>query len=112
MNQAKKLALSFYKNQKKGAFSIGDIPAFAKILGISAVIGVVMLLIVADLKTQTVTNTAGCNSTTTAGCGYDYNTASKAEEGIYKVFTWFVTIGLVAGAVIIIGFLSGAFGNK
>lgn len=59
--------------------------------------------VLGEIQDDQVTNTAGCNSTVTSLCGYDYNSSVNGLEAIDELSGWLPTIGLVVAAAIIIG---------
>ena len=81
-----------WKLDKKG-YSIGDLPTLAIMLGVGIIVLSIGAQIVGEVKGTQTANTA------------EYNVSDKGLEGMQKVGDWLPTIGLVVGAVIIIGVL-------
>ena len=95
-------------NSKKG-YQINDLAPIAIALGLAILITVVMANITGNIQDDYVTGTAGCNSTTTASCGYSYNISDNGLQGLDELGSWFDTMGLVIAAAVIIGILVYAF---
>ena len=81
---------------KKG-YSVGDIPFLAITLGVA----IIVMSIVGQVTSE-VRNTQTANTT-------EWNISGSGQSGIQKMSNWFPTIGLVLGAVIIIGALATLF---
>ena len=81
---------------KKG-YAIGDIPMLALVFGVGVIVLSIVGQIVGDVKaTQT-------------SSSIEANISDEGLSGLQKMANWFPTIGLVLGAVIIIGALSTLF---
>ena len=114
--------------KKKGQVGIADIPNAVMLLGVSAVVGVVLLILLVSLQSSTgsdacegrfdnltvynVTNgfcqdgTANTASTTVTMV----NASSSSQEGIGEVFEQFDLIGLMIGLGVVLVILVGVFG--
>lgn len=98
-------------NKKGQGFNLllGGIVGFVVV----AVVIVVGIQISTTLQANYLTNTAGCNSTTTAGCGAAYN-STGAVTNAYATFTsYFNILALVIIASVILYFVLrnlGGFG--
>lgn len=70
--------------------------------------------ILTGIQTDYVTGAAGCNSTDTSTCGYEYNISAYGLGSLTELGTWLPTIALVISAAIVIGVLiySFAFGKR
>lgn len=66
-------------------------------------------IIVADVQTDVLTGTAGCNATSTTNCGSAYNVTVDGQQALEKVSSKLPLIGTVIIAVIIIGLLVVGF---
>lgn len=77
------------------------------VLGVTLTVG---LTINDEAQDETITNTAGCNSTHTNACGFAYNAAEKVSEGGYRFGKFAPLMGLaIAGGAtltILIGSLA------
>ena len=63
-----------------------------------------------DLKTDFITETAGCNATDVSSCGLEYNATQDAQLGMSQITSQTPTIAKVGVAVVIIGMIVGGFG--
>lgn len=84
-------------DKKKGQASIGDLPNLALGLGIAAIVIGVVMLILSNVGGNFTANSAEANAT------------SDAVSGLSEVSTQFPTIGVIVGAVVIIGLVIGGF---
>ena len=92
----------------------GQTGGWATILtgGAVAVLVVVMLVafglqFLTDTQSNFVTNTAGCNSTVTTGCGYAYNATGDGLVGLSKFTDNIGTIALAVVLLAVIGLVIG-----
>lgn len=80
---------------KKAQGGMNKIPSAVLLMGISVVIGVLMAIIVSDVASTT----SDANAT---------EIAAKGASGITKVFSFFVLIGLVLAAGIVLKILTNS----
>ena len=86
-------------SRKKGAMGVNAITPIVISLGIAILFGVVMMIVLAGMGEQT----TDPNAT---------QLITDGKEGMLKIFGFFVVIGLVVGAGIVIGILVKSFGGK
>jgi len=86
------------KRQHKKAFSLlNSLPAIAVTFGVAIITLSIVATIVNDVQDTQTTNDS------------DWNVSQKGLYGIEKIANWLPTIGLVLGAVIVIGALGMLF---
>jgi len=98
-------------NRKKGQSAFG-LNALASAALAFVVTGLVLgfgLQIQGDVRDDQGYNVAGCNTTTTQGCGEDYLAINNSMNGNINIANRLPTIGTIIGAVLLIGILVGAF---
>jgi len=89
----------------KANFEISDILPISLtlvVIGIGVGYG---LSVMEDVQSDMITDVAGCNSTSVAGCGDAYNATTSAIEGVAVIPDKLPMIALVVVAAIIIGIL-------
>jgi hypothetical protein len=62
-----------------------------------------------DVRSGFVTNAAGCNSTHTTACGYEYNASRSAIEANSNLSSKLPILGTIVIAAIVVGVLIKAF---
>lgn len=82
------------KKNETAKFQLQDIPVIIGLLVVSGIYGTYALKIQSDVRTTMTTNSL------------EYNASTDAMTGVSKISGQLPNIGLVAGAVIIIGMLS------
>ena len=88
---------------KKKGFTVSDMLPLGLtivVLGIGLALG---LTVLADFQSSMVTDTGGCNSTVTTGCGEAYNGTGEAITGVSTFTSYLPTISLVIVVAVIIG---------
>lgn len=80
----------------KQGMSLNQVPATVMTIGIAAMFGAVILIVLSEMGTQT----TDPNAT---------EAITNSKNGLVKIFAWFTTIGLVIGGVIVISYLVKAF---
>ena len=88
---------------------LGDMALQIVILGIIVSIGATVLI---GMRDNYVTGVGGCNATSTALCGADYNTSNDAASGLGEYGNWFSIIIIVSIAAVILALIFSAFGGK
>jgi hypothetical protein len=91
---------------KKGAMTLTDLAPVAIAFVFVAIVMGVGADVLADIQTDQVTDTAGCNSTAKTSCGADYNASGNGLSSLSELSSWLPTIALVIAAAIVIGVLS------
>lgn len=91
---------------KKGAMTLSDLAPIAIAFVFVAIVIGVGADVLADIQSGQVTNTAGCNTTTKAGCGADYNSSGNGLTSLGELASWIPTLALVIAAAVVIGVLS------
>jgi len=94
------------KASKKGEMNLNQLGTVAIAFVFVAIVIGIGADVLGDIRQGQLTNTAGCNSTTTAGCGYDYNASTKGLESVDELGVWLPTIALVIAAAFVIGVLA------
>ena len=89
----------FLSKSKKGMAGMNKVPGVVMLMGLSIIIGVLMTIIVTDVAATT----SDANAT---------EIATGGKNGMVKIFSFFVLIGLVVAAGIVIKILTGGFGGK
>ena len=88
------------KVTKKGQIGLAQIPSSVMFLGLAAVIGVIMLILLASLD---------ATDDVVAG-SLAANASQSAQEGIGEVYEQFDLIGLMIGLGVVLVILVGVFG--
>ena len=65
--------------------------------------------VVQNVQQTQITNTAGCNSTVTSGCGFSFNISGSVLSGMTSYGNQQTTIWLVTAIGLVIAILLGAF---
>jgi len=86
-------------------FDIGQIVPIVVVLAVAGLVIAFTSQIQGDVQSDMVTGEAGCNSTTVAGCGFDYNATVKSLEANTKFADKLPLIATVIVAVILIGII-------
>ena len=107
MQTIKFIAKQNLMKSKKGSSGINKVPAMVMLMGLSIVLGVILTVIVADVRAVAV---GGNESAPTYANATEIGTVGK--NGIVKIFSFFVLIGLVVAAGIVIKILTSGFGGK
>ena len=114
--------------KKKGQVGIAEIPNAVMLLGVSAVVGVVLLILLVSL--QAATGDDACEARTDNLTNYNVsneicqdgslnsastttqmvNASGSSQEGIAEVFEQFDLIGLMIGLGVVLVILVGVFG--
>jgi len=97
-------------NDQRAKLDIQDLIPVGLVLVVAGIILSFGAQVTSDIGADQITGAAGCNATTTAGCGYDYNISQGSLEGQWNLANRMPTIGLVAAIVIVIGLLVSGFG--
>ena len=116
--------------KKKGQVGIAEIPNAVMLLGVSAVVGVVLLILLVSLQATTgddackgrfdnlttynATNEVCVDGSTVDGGVFAttamVNASGSSQEGIAEVFEQFDLIGLMIGLGVVLVILIGVFG--
>lgn len=83
-------------------------------LGIAAIVLILMLVILEDLRDNDLlyTNTANCNATSTVACGGAYQAANETLTGLSSFGDFWTIIVLAIVAGLVIGIIFAAFGKN
>jgi len=84
---------------KKGQFGINALAGVAITVVVVAMVSVLGLQLLADTQADFITDTAGCNATSTSSCGAEYNATADAIEGVGKIPA---KLPLIVGAVVLV----------
>ena len=90
---------------KYAEFQIQDMLPIAMTLVVTGIGVAFGLNVMSDVRTDFVTDTAGCNSTEVTGCGVEYNATTSAIEGVSKIPEKMPLIATVIVAALLIGIL-------
>lgn len=92
------------KNRR--GLGISEIAPLAIAMVFIAVVLGVGSTVLDNVAADQVTGAAGCNATTKAGCGYDYNASISGLQGLDQFSGWLPTIALVIAAAVVISVLA------
>ena len=92
-------------DRKVAEFDIKDILPIVLVIVVAGIGAAFGLQVSGDIKTDMLTGSAGCNATSTANCGLDYNATGDAQTGVSNITSKFGIIGSVVAAAIILGIL-------
>jgi len=87
------------ENKEVVEFDLNALFGLAILIGITALACAYLLSSMADVKSDFVTDTAGCNSTDTSSCGIGYNATESGMEAVAKIPT---KLPLIVGIVLIV----------
>lgn len=76
-------------------------------LGIGVIVIAVIAIMLGAFQSGLITNTAGCNSTVTTACGYDYNVTGRGLTFLDNATSKFATAGTIVGVLFLLGILGG-----
>jgi len=93
------------QDRKVAEFDIKDILPIVLIIVVAGIGAAFGLQVMTDVQTDMLTGEAGCNATSSANCGNDYNGTGDAVEGVTNITSKFGIIGSVVAAAIILGIL-------
>lgn len=68
--------------------------------------------ILSGLQADQVTGATGCNATSKANCGADYNTTTYGLTSLQDMGSWLPTVALVVIAAVIIGIVVTFLGRR
>jgi len=86
-------------------FQIQDLLPIAMTLVVTGIGVAFGLNVMSDVRTDFVTGASGCNATSKASCGIEYNATGQAIEGVAKIPEKMPLIATVIVAAILIGIL-------
>lgn len=71
-------------------------------MAVLSILAIVVFTINSEARTDLVTNTPGCNATSTTSCGYAYNSTVDIDEGQSNITERAPLIGLIAGFAVVL----------